>query len=84
MDARVKIAREIVRREMHSYDSMSNAPRYRVIAPTKRAKPDTDQRQSRCAHDIYLHEPCSKCRRSDADCVVYQQAMLSRLKELLK
>ena len=87
MDYKLKAAIRVVKREMHSYDAMAQAPRYRVIAPTQHAKLDTTTLQRKCAHDIWLHEQCNKCQRYDlpwSDCVPYRQAMSSRLKELLK
>lgn len=89
MDIKLKTAIKIVRREMHSYDAMAQAPRYRrvesqyQIHQRESQNLDVDAPQ-RCAHGEWLHEPCLKCKRAEGDCLVYKQAMLCRLKELLK
>jgi hypothetical protein len=88
---RLRVAKQIVAREMHTYDSMSNPPRYRVEAP-KIAERDTKNQPGpnttfSCAHAIPLDEQCIKCQRLDwpwADVEIYRKAKRLRVAELLK
>jgi hypothetical protein len=79
-----KLAREVVRRDMHSYDLLSR--RAKIITERPVVRPTIDDPLAvltRCAHDVLLHEPCEKCERSVEDCVVYLRQAQSRVKDLL-
>ena len=80
-----KAARELIRREMHEYDAMSQPAKIRFehnVAETNDTPYDAGER--RCAHGVLFHQPCEKCTRTIEDCKVYEVAMLFRIKELLK
>ncbi len=76
----------IVRREMRTYDLLSQTPRLRYersVVHSVDALVDIQQTR-RCAHDRALVDPCPECERNEDDCVVYRRAVQSRIKELLK
>jgi hypothetical protein len=89
---RFRAAIDIVKREMHTYDSMSNPPRYRVESTKHRDDSDTKNAAGpnttfSCAHSIPLDEQCIKCQRLDwpwSDVEEYRRAKRLKIAELLR
>jgi hypothetical protein len=77
----------IVRREMHSYDLLSQTPRLRVDRSnihTIDEVVDLTHGTRSCAHGRALHDVCVECERSEEDCKVYRNVAANRLSELLR
>jgi hypothetical protein len=76
----------IVRREMHSYDSLASTPRIRVDRSnihTIDEVVDLTHGTRSCAHGRALHDVCAECERTDEDCKQYRIAAQMRIKSLL-
>jgi hypothetical protein len=79
-----KAAREVVRREMHSYDLLSQPSKLRYERAVVRAIDDGAlSPEYTCGHGVMLYEPCEKCTRTVEECQVYLRAAQARVKELL-
>ena len=84
---RLTQARRIVRAELNSYDALSRKAKLRF--EPKESRHSVESRNVGpevgyvCGHRVSLTEPCDKCKRSTADCVEYQVALATKLKELL-
>jgi hypothetical protein len=78
-------AMQVIRSEMASYDLLSKRSRIVYERASQRAiNDDALVPMTRCAHSVFLHEPCSKCERSLEECDVYVRAALARLQSLLR
>lgn len=77
-------ALSVIASELRSYDLLSHRSKLRYERAVQRAiDVDALAPMSRCAHNVFLHEPCTKCERSLEECEVYLRAAMSRLKSLL-
>lgn len=77
-------ALSVIASELRSYDLLTRRSRIVYERATQRAiDEDALVPLSRCAHNVFLHEPCTKCERSLEECEVYLRAAMSRLKSLL-
>lgn len=78
-------ALSVIASELRSYDLLTRRSRIVYERATQRAiDEDALVPLSRCAHNVFLHEPCLKCERSTEECEVYLRAAVSRLKGLLR
>lgn len=77
-------ALSVIASELRSYDLLSHRSKLRYERAVVRAvDADALVPLSRCAHNVFLHEPCQKCERSLEECEVYLRAAMARLKSLL-
>ncbi len=77
-------ALSVIASELRSYDLLSHRSKIRYERAVVRSiDADALVPLSRCAHNVFLHEPCTKCERSVEECEVYLRAAVSRLKALL-
>lgn len=78
-------AMQVIASELRSYDSLSRKSRIVYERAVVRAiESDAFVPMTRCAHNVFLHEPCTKCERSLDECDVYVRAAITRLQTLLK
>ena len=80
-------ARRVVRSELNSYDLLSRQSKLRYEQASRDfvdANGFGPDKGYVCGHNVSLCSPCDKCSRSQQDCVEYQIALQSKLKELLK
>jgi hypothetical protein len=77
--------KQVIRREMASYDQLSRPTRLKYEQSAKQAIDNGlfAERTFNCAHDVPLIEPCTKCERTLEDTIPYKQLMMSRIRELL-
>jgi hypothetical protein len=80
-----RAAREIVRREMKSYDLLSQQAKLRYERKVVSAIDSNALTPSfTCGHGVLLYEPCDKCTRTVEECQVYLRDAQRRVKELLR
>jgi len=85
MTRQFKQAREIVRREMRSYDLLSQVAKLRYERKVVSAIDANALTPSfTCGHGVLLYEPCDKCTRTVEECEVYLREAQSRVKDLLR
>jgi hypothetical protein len=86
-DALLRRAKQVVRADLNSYDLLSRPAKIRRTHEHELVS-DTStsfgpQLGYVCGHKISLCSPCEKCTRSADDCIEYQVALRSKLKDLL-
>lgn len=79
-----RYARSVVAAELRSYDHLSTPSRIVYERKAQDYIPSFIERGIyKCAHGTMLHEPCSKCGRTEEDCVAYAVQLQAKLKSLL-
>lgn len=79
-----RVALEVLRREMRSYDLLSRPARIVYEHAVSRAiDSGALTPQYACAHGVMLYDPCVKCERTEQDCKAYRDHAIYHLKELL-
>jgi hypothetical protein len=84
MSRQFKQAREVIRREMRSYDLLSQPAKLRYERTVVQAIDSNALTPTfTCGHGVLLYEPCDKCTRTVEECQVYLREAQSRVKSLL-
>ena len=77
-------AKSVVAAELRSYDHLSTPARIVYEHAAQQYVPSLIERGIyKCAHEVMLYEPCTKCGRTSEDCVAYAIAAQSKIKSLL-
>jgi hypothetical protein len=84
LSTQFKVAREIVRREMHLYDRLTTPSKLKYERSVVRAIDNGALTPTfTCGHGVLLYEPCEKCTRTVEECKVYLRDAQKRVKDLL-